>query len=307
MRKKKIKYPFSLFMLFSVILFWGAVSVSGYQLKLDGTLVKVETAPEEASQEPDRSESEAAETGDAETGNAETGDAENGSAEPEYTEPEYAESEAPEVIQEERAFVQVGADYLDGALFIGDSRVATLYEYAGWEKTHFFVEYGLSVWDVMDKKLGVDKETGGKITVREALGRETYEKIYIQLGINELGRGTADSFYMQYKAVVDEIRTLQPDAVIFVQSIMHVTDKKDRQGTYINNAEIDARNAKLKTLADNRYVFWLDENEVFDLEGTGKLNPDYSSDGVHLKAKYIDIWTEFLLAHGIETGGAAEG
>ena len=72
------------------------------------------------------------------------------------------------------------------------------------------------------------------------------------LGINELGNETADIFYEQYKTVIDEIRTLQPEAVIFVESIMHVSEAKDREGTYINNEEIYRRNDKIKLLADNK-------------------------------------------------------
>ena len=72
-----------------------------------------------------------------------------------------------------------------------------------------------------------------------------------------------------------------------MQSIMHVTQSKDEAGTDINNVNINERNEKLKTLADNVNVFWIDENEAFDEAGTGKLNAEYTSDGVHLKAKYI--------------------
>ena len=32
---------------------------------------------------------------------------------------------------------------------------------------------------------------------------------------------------------------------------------------------------------------------------TGKLDSIYSFDGVHLKVKYIDVWREFLLDHGV--------
>lgn len=286
-------YPLTLLMFLCVIIFWSITISRGYELKLDGTLVKREEASgkpedEHVKKEPEQNPSS-------------NNDSDQESSVQNETPP--VEDPSPEEIpaaETKKEFIQAEHDYLDGALFIGDSRTAVLYEYANWTKTHFFVEYGLSVWDVMDKKLATDPETGAKITVREALLAEQYEKIYIMLGINELGRGTADSFYEQYASVVDEIRTLQPNAVIFVQSIMHVTAEKDAKGTYINNQEINARNEKLKTLADDIHIFWLDENEVFDIPETQTLNPDYSWDGVHLQAKYIPLWEEFLLSHAIE-------
>lgn len=274
MRKKKIKYPFCTFMLLSVVVFWVAVVAAGYRVKLDGTFVKHRV------QEEKKEEKKPV-------------------ADQVVKEEKPAEEQADTEPEEKQQFVTVGMEYLDGALFIGDSRTSVLYEYAGWEKTHFFVAYGQTIWNVMDEVVNSDK-TVGKISTREALKSQNYDKIYIMLGVNELGRGTADTFYEQYKLVIDEIRMLQPDARIFIQSILHVSEEKDSQGTYINNAEINARNEKIKTLEDGRQIFWLDVNEVFDEAGTGKLKQEYSSDGVHIKAKYISVWRDFLLMHGIE-------
>ena len=88
------------------------------------------------------------------------------------------------------------------------------------------------------------------------------------LGINEIGTGTADTFAEQYGKVINTIREKQPDAIIFIQSIMHVTKKKDKEETYIKNKEIDKRNKKLKELTNGYDIIWLDENEVFDKKDT---------------------------------------
>ena len=190
------------------------------------------------------------------------------------------------------AFHRVEMDYLDDALFIGDSRTSTLYEYAGWENTDFFVKYGLTIWDVW-------KQTMDGRKLENVLSAKQYGKIYIMLGINELGSGTAVTFREEYERVVAGIRQMQPKAVIFVQAILHVTAEKDAEGTYINNQEVNARNQEICKLADNETVFWLDLNEIMDDPATGKLDSIYSFDGVHLKVKYIDVWREFLLDHGV--------
>lgn len=198
-----------------------------------------------------------------------------------------------QTIPEKREFQRVEMDYLDDALFIGDSRTSTLYEYAGWENTDFFVKYGQMVWDVWENDMD-------GVTLEQMLTSKQYGKIYIMLGINELGVGTPESFAAQFGSVVEQVRQFQPNAVIFVESIMHVTQSKDAENTYINNQEINARNEKLKELADNQTVFYIDENEVMDEPGTGMLKEEYSFDGVHLQAKYIEVWREFLLDHGIK-------
>ena len=203
-----------------------------------------------------------------------------------------AEEISAEVPEESREFQRVELDYLSDALFIGDSRTSTLYEYAGWDQTDFFVKNGLTVWEVWDKTMDGRK-------LEEVLSAKSYGKIYIMLGVNELGVGTAQTYGRQFQSVVEQVRNLQPDAVIFVEAILHVTANKDAEGTYINNAEINARNQEIQKLADDHDIFWLDVNEVMDEPGSGTLRSDYTFDGVHLKAKYIDVWREFLLDHGI--------
>ena len=184
-------------------------------------------------------------------------------------------------------------EYLSGTLFIGDSRTATLQEYAGWDSARFYVKYGLTIWDLLEEKLADDGEE--KITVDEALQKQKFERIYIMLGINELGRGTPETFCEQYEKVIERIKQLQPDAVIIVESIMHVTKEKDEEGTYINNTEINARNEKIKEMAERKGVYWMDVNQVTDDEETHCLVSDYSFDGVHLKVKYLDIWKNFIV------------
>ncbi|MEG1290812.1 MAG: acylhydrolase, partial [Lachnospiraceae bacterium] len=165
-------------------------------------------------------------------------------------------------------------------------------EYAGWEQTDFFVKNGQMIWDIWDN-------TMNGVTLEEMLTQKKYGKIYIMLGINELGVGTADEFGEQFKTVVARVRELQPETIIFVEAIMHVTAGKDEENTYINNAEVNARNERLAQIPDNIMSFYIDVNEVLDDPATGKLNGAYSFDGVHIQAKYIDIWREFLLNHGI--------
>lgn len=194
-------------------------------------------------------------------------------------------------------FTAVDESYLSDALFIGDSRTVALQMYGGLANTNFFVDTGMSIWKVMDAPIA--NINGQTMTVDAALQSASFNKVYIMLGINEVGTGTADTFLQHYANVVNRIRQLQPQAIIYVQSIMHVTQSKDEAGTDINNANINERNEKLKTLADNVNVFWLDENEAFDEAGTGKLNAEYTSDGVHLKAKYISLWINYILSHAV--------
>ena len=142
-----------------------------------------------------------------------------------------------------------------------------------------------------------EAELPGKQTLAQALSGKHYGKIYLMLGINELGTGTAESWAAQYKVLLDEVRELQPDAIIFLQAIFHTTQEKS-DATFFKNSTIDARNAELQKLADNETVFYIDCNPVFD-DSTGALTPEYSGDGVHVKAAYYPMWRDYLFQFGV--------
>ena len=196
-------------------------------------------------------------------------------------------------------FTTVTEDYFNDAVFIGDSRTVGLYEYGGMEdRADFFAKISLTIYDVFTEPVAKDKETGEKITVREALAKKQYGKVYLMLGINELGTGTTESFMEEYKAVVAELRQLQPDAIIFVEGIMRVTETKNETDPIFNNNNINEKNDEIALLADNKDIFYIDVNEAV-CDENGNLNAEYTIDEIHLKAKYYEIWKQFLFEHGI--------
>lgn len=196
-------------------------------------------------------------------------------------------------------FETVTEDYFDDALFIGDSRTVGLYDYAGMqERATFYCKTSLTIWDVLEKPIVKVEGQRLLITVEEALAQRQFGKIYLMVGINELGRGNTELFMEQYARVVERIRELQPDAIIFVEGIMRVAGKKNATDAIFNNTNINEKNERIRELANNRDIFYIDVNEaVCDEEGN--LNAAYTFDEVHLKAAYYEIWKEFLLEHGI--------
>ena len=138
---------------------------------------------------------------------------------------------------------------------------------------------------------------GKKVTLAEALGTRQFGKVYILLGINEIGAYTAADWAAQYKSLLDLVREKQPDAVIFIQSIFHTTQKKS-DSSYFKNEVINERNAAIAQLADGKTIFYLDLNPLFDDEN-GALRADYSGDGVHVRAPYYVQWRDHLYRFGV--------
>ncbi|MCQ2540711.1 MAG: GDSL-type esterase/lipase family protein [Lachnospiraceae bacterium] len=192
-------------------------------------------------------------------------------------------------------FTTVDDSYFDDAVFIGDSRMVGVSEYAGIDNACFLGKTAMTIYSMMDEKCETDPE---RRTVREVLESESFGKIYIMVGINEVGTGDVDYFVDHYVEVLNEIRELQPNAIIFVQAIMHVSHDMDMSGSYINNTAINDRNQGLSQLANGTDIFYIDVNPLFDDE-YGALVKAYTWDDVHLYATHYTTWHEFYLQHGI--------
>lgn len=213
---------------------------------------------------------------------------------------EPAGTDASEEIPQEVVYHTVDDSYFDDAVFIGDSRTVGMYEYGGLEETStFYASTGLTIYKMFDSAIVSVPGQKKKITVEEALSERQFAKIYLMIGINEMGTGTVESFMKAYGEAVQHLQELQPEAVIYLQAIMKVTAERSEQGDYITNEGIEARNEEIAKLADDRKIFFLDVNpEICD--ETGGMVASYTYDGVHLKAQYIPIWLNFLKEHAVE-------
>lgn len=227
----------------------------------------------------------------AETGNAGAKTGETG------TGTETGQPGAEETQTARRKFVTVEEDYFEDAVFIGDSRTVGLRDYGGLDKTDFFATVGMNVYDLWTDKFC--ELNGEKVTLEEALSAKQYGKVYFQIGINEMGRGTVDGFMEKYAQSVEKIRELQPEALIFLQGIMKVTTEKSNADSIFNNQGIQERNERIAQLADGITVFYIDVNEAV-CDETGGLRADLTFDNLHLYGSKYGIWVDFLKTRGIE-------
>lgn len=208
--------------------------------------------------------------------------------------------EPSEELLKEVVYHTVDDSYFDDAVFIGDSRTVGMYEYGGLEETStFYASTGLTIYKMFDSKIVAVPGQKKKITVEEALSEKQFAKIYLMIGINEMGTGTVESFMKAYGEAVQHLQQLQPDAVIYLQAIMKVTTERSGQGDYITNEGIEARNEEIAKLADDEKIYYLDVNPLI-CDETGGMVASYTYDGVHLKAQYIPIWLDFLKEHAVE-------
>lgn len=186
-------------------------------------------------------------------------------------------------------------DYFNNAAFIGDSRTDGLLLYSGIKGATGLSYKGLMVSELEDKEVKFTV-SGITDTVMGALSKETYGKVYMMLGVNELGWYNDQRFYDTYTQAVQRVKELQPGASVYLQSILPVTKEKSDSHAYFTNEKILVYNELIAQVAEEQEVFYLDVASAL-MNEEGVLPTESSTDGIHLKKDGYKTWYEYLQNH----------
>lgn len=189
--------------------------------------------------------------------------------------------------------------WFQDAVFVGDSRTDGLRLYGGVAEGDFICYKGLTSFE-FDSKPCI-KSGSGKITALEALKKKEYGKVYLMLGLNELGYSTAE-FAKAFETLLDQILLAQPNAVLYVQSVVPINDKKAReqkQGYYITNEKVAEFNAEITRLTQDKKIVFLNVSEGL-VDETGELPYDQTADGVHFSRDWYKQWYSYLKTHTVD-------
>ncbi len=193
--------------------------------------------------------------------------------------------------------------FFGDAVFVGDSRTEGFALYSGLAEARAYTSRGLKVDTIFTKEaVKIDDK---KLPVMEALAKTEFSKVYLMLGINEMGWVYPEVFAEKYGEVVDGIRAINPEAQIYVESLLPVTKKKDDEGGDINNKRIEMYNDLIKKMAVEKEVYYLDIAFAMKDE-SGCLPEDAAFDGIHLKKEYCQRWLEYLKSHVVGEPAAPE-
>lgn len=183
---------------------------------------------------------------------------------------------------------------LSKALFIGNSITEGLHRWGDAQEATFFSVEGLNVNSYFTTdKFKLNNRT---ITPDEAVGEGSYEKIFLMFGINELGWKSKEAFINRYGAVIRSIKEKQPEAEIYVQSIIYVTEKKSAKDKLFTNKNIEGMNKKIKKMAKENGAEYIDLNKGL-CNGNKYLPSEASGDGIHLNPGYCKKWKNYLIEY----------
>ena len=196
-----------------------------------------------------------------------------------------------------QAVTPVEDTYFSDAVFVGDSRTEGFYLYSGLKEGQYLYSVGATVESVFSKS--TQQTAAGKVPILDALAGMECSKIYIMLGVNELGWNSSQTFRDQYAKVIDRVQADHPDATVVIQSILPVSQAQEDKKTYVNNARIREYNTLLEGLAEEKGCVYLDVASTVSDE-TGCLRSDWNFDGVHLNTAGCKAWLQYLKEHPVD-------
>lgn len=191
--------------------------------------------------------------------------------------------------------------YFDDALFIGNSLIVGLSRSVKIG-ARYFASVGLNVKQFFDKDT-ILLTDGSYTTMDKAVGMVKFEKVYLMFGINELGWGSISSFISYYGRIIDRVREVNPNALIYVQSILPINEEKWAKSrdysSVINNVSVATFNQKIVDMCEEKCAFYVNVAECLTDETTGNLISEATSDGIHIGGVYSTRWLEYLKTHTV--------
>lgn len=179
----------------------------------------------------------------------------------------------------------------NNTLLIGDSRTEGFKIYSGVKNATYFSMKSLSVDKIMDgTKVKVN---GSSYSIYEILDNGKYDKVIINLGINELGWTRIDKFTGYYGQLIDKVKEKQPDARIYVEAIIPIAKEKSDKDRVYNNAQVYWYNQNLIELAENKGAAFVNPAAAL-VDEDGYLLGEATTDGIHMNSQYCKIWANYL-------------
>jgi lysophospholipase L1-like esterase len=114
------------------------------------------------------------------------------------------------------------------------------------------------------------------------------EKLFLLIGINDLfhNPNAVEKIYQNILKIVDEINSKSPNTQVFVQTVLPTTTEN-------LISKIKELNTLLENSAVGKPFTLINLHQRFELLD-GKMNMDFSTDGVHLNEKGYEIWSEII-------------
>ena len=147
----------------------------------------------------------------------------------------------------------------------------------------------------IDTKQCIKLDNGQQGTLLQGVTQKKYAKIYIELGINEIGYNK-DTFISLYGKMLDKIIAAQPNCAIYVMGLTPVSQTKSESGDTFSMDRVKDFNTSLRQLAADKGCYYMDMVAALS-DSTGYLPASETTDGVHFSASVYKTWLQYVKTH----------
>lgn len=147
---------------------------------------------------------------------------------------------------------------------------------------------------VVNRGIGGDNSFGVLARMDEVVSSKP-SKIFLLIGINDLGRGLPVSVIVNnYKRIISYVRTATPKTTLYLQSILPLNEEALKY-PYLKgkNAQVKELNTALAKLAAENGLTFINLHPLFADE-KGELKKELTLDGIHLRAAAYIPWVNYL-------------
>ncbi|HET8830376.1 MAG TPA: GDSL-type esterase/lipase family protein [Pelobium sp.] len=120
-------------------------------------------------------------------------------------------------------------------------------------------------------------------------------KVFLLIGINDISRNIPDELIINnIQKIVERIKRESPKTKVYLQTILPVNNSYNKFKNHYNKDEhIATVNNGIKSIAKKSGVTLIDSHQIF-LGTDGRLEKNYTHDGLHLTAEGYAVWAKTL-------------
>lgn len=118
-------------------------------------------------------------------------------------------------------------------------------------------------------------------------------KMFLMLGTNDISRNIpVDTIASTIEKIVSKIQQETPKTEIYLQSVLPVNPDFGMFSGHMKPNTIKKLNLLIQEIAKKHHTTFIDLYPLFLQEGTDKLSPEFTNDGLHLLGKGYVHWAE---------------
>lgn len=198
---------------------------------------------------------------------------------------------------------QVDISYFDDVIFLGDSLADGFKVYTrtgnlplGETDAIYLTQKSTTPRTFLQPGVHVDAGEG-PVDVWAVIEKKQPGKMYLTLGTNALMSMTPEDFVASYQQLIDKIREVTPDTIIYVTTVTPTTYNKSVSEPRLSFERIYQSNLLIAEMCRDNGLGLINLYEVLKNE-SGYLREEIAAnDGYHLTPTGYQEWLDYLITH----------